>query len=172
MKYIPIFFIIFLIYIGIANTVKSYKIPNEAIRIRVVANSNSKTDQRIKMKVKDTVEKDMYGLLKNAKEINQARTIIRDNVSLVDKDVEKILKENNYNLNYDINYGMNYFPQKKYKGIIYSDGYYESLVVTLGEGKGDNWWCVLFPPLCLMEAEESSDVEYTTLVKKLFDKYS
>lgn len=68
-------------------------------------------------------------------------------------------------------FGFNYFPSKKYKGITYKDGYYESLVVTLGEGKGDNWWCVLFPPLCLLEAEESTDVEYKSYVKELIDKY-
>ena len=54
---------------------------------------------------------------------------------------------------------------------MYNEGYYESVVVTLGEGLGDNWWCVLFPPLCMIEAEESTDVEYTTIVKEVIDKY-
>ena len=48
---------------------------------------------------------------------------------------------------------------------------YESLVVTLGKGEGDNWWCVLFPPICMIEAEESTDVEYTTMVKEMMNKY-
>ena len=67
----------------------------------------------------------------------------------------------------------NYFPQKEFKGVTYEEGYYESLVVTLGSGSGDNWWCVLFPPLCLLEAEESEkdDVEYQFFVKELIDKY-
>ncbi|MBQ9011225.1 MAG: stage II sporulation protein R, partial [Bacilli bacterium] len=53
-----------------------------------------------------------------------------------------------------------------YKGVKYKEGYYESLLVTLGKGKGDNWWCVLFPPLCLIEADESSDVQYKSFVKE------
>ncbi|MBO5530582.1 MAG: stage II sporulation protein R [Bacilli bacterium] len=55
----------------------------------------------------------------------------------------------------------------------YKEGNYESLVVTLGEGKGDNFWCVLFPPLCLLEAEDnsSSEIEYKFFVKELIDKY-
>ena len=62
-------------------------------------------------------------------------------------------------------------PEKEYKGTTYEEGYYESLVITLGSGEGDNWWCVLFPPLCLLEAEDSDDVEYTSYVKELVDKY-
>ena len=55
------------------------------------------------------------------------------------------------------------------KGIEYDEGYYESLLITLGEGKGDNWWCVLFPPLCLIEAEESTEVEYKSFIKEIIE---
>ena len=78
------------------------------------------------------------------------------------------------NQTFQINYGMNYFPEKVYKGVKYADGDYQSLVVTLGEGKGDNWWCVLFPPLCLLEAEETeetTEVEYQFFVKELIDQF-
>ena len=80
---------------------------------------------------------------------------------------------NQYNIPYDINYGNNYFPEKKYKGVTYKEGNYESLVVTLGNGKGDNWWCVMFPPLCLMDTEEQnlSNAEYHFWIKDIFDKY-
>ena len=72
-----------------------------------------------------------------------------------------------------MNYGINYFPEKKYKGVIYEEGYYESLVITLGKGNGENWWCVLFPPLCLMEGEDNNtdEVEYKSFVKEMIDKY-
>ena len=75
--------------------------------------------------------------------------------------------------NYDINYGENYFPEKEYKGVSYEEGNYESLVITLGDGLGDNFWCVLFPPLCLLEAEENdtNKIEYTSFIKEIIDKY-
>ena len=78
-----------------------------------------------------------------------------------------------YNIPYSINYGNNYFPSKNYKGIMYQAGNYESLVITLGEGAGNNFWCVLFPPLCLLdnENEDVSDVDYQLYVKKLLDKF-
>ena len=101
----------------------------------------------------------------------EARKIIVDNLELVDKDVEKVLNNEGYDLGYDINYGYNYFPSKEYKGVKYEEGYYESLLITLGKGEGDNWWCVLFPPLCLIEADDNDDVEYKSIVSEILEKY-
>ena len=91
-------------------------------------------------------------------------------------DFENIVEEelNGEDYSYDIDYGMHEFPEKIYKGVVYEAGEYESLLVTLGEGKGDNWWCVLFPPLCILEAEETSetnDVEYKFFIKEIIEKY-
>lgn len=164
--------ILLIVIMFISNTKASSKlIPDEAIRFRVIANSDSEYDQKIKLIVKEKVEKELYTLLKNTRGIDNAREIIKSNVGIIDSIINKILIENNYDKSYSVNYGMNYFPKKEYKGVTYSEGYYESLVVTLGEGKGKNWWCVLFPPLCLVEAEESNKVEYKFFIKELIDKY-
>ena len=166
-------FIVLISFILIfANTRANAKlIPDEAIRFRVIANSDSEYDQKIKLLVKEKVENKLYTILKNTKGIDNARQIIKDNVGIIDSIVNKILIEENYDKSYSVNYGMNYFPEKEYKGVKYDEGYYESLVITLGEGKGKNWWCVLFPPLCLVEAEESDKVEYKFFIKELIDKY-
>lgn len=172
MKYIPYFIIVIVVYVVIGQmTAKNYVIPQEAIRVRVIANSNDEYDQSVKSSVKDIVSKDMYTLLKGTNSIENARDIINNNISNLDNDIGAYLDDIDYNLGYKLNFGYNYFPKKIYKGVEYKDGYYESLVVTLGEGEGDNWWCVLFPPVCMIEAEESTDVEYTTLVEDLMSKY-
>lgn len=163
-------FLIILLYVFIGR-VSSLAIPDDALRIRVIANSNSNYDQEIKKFVKENIQYKLYELLKNTKGIDEARKIINNNLNDIDNNVKETLQLLNYELGYDINFGLNYFPSKEYKGVIYDEGYYESLVITLGEGKGDNWWCVLFPPLCLLEAEESTEVEYTSFVKELLDKY-
>ncbi|HIS90180.1 MAG TPA: stage II sporulation protein R [Candidatus Faecisoma merdavium] len=163
-------FLIILLYVFIGR-VSSLAIPDDALRIRVIANSNSDYDQEIKKIVKENIQYKLYELLKNTKGIDQARKIINNNLNDIDNNVKETLQLLNYELGYDINFGLNYFPSKEYKGVTYDEGYYESLVITLGEGKGDNWWCVLFPPLCLLEAEESTEVEYTSFVKELLDKY-
>lgn len=170
-----ILIICIILLMGCLNVVKSkeYRIPDEAIRLRVLANSNNTYDQAIKMKVSAQLQKELFNMLKETKGIEEARKIIKNNIDLLDKDINKVLQEENYNKDYKITFGKNYFPKKIYKGVIYDEGYYESLVVTIGEGKGDNWWCVLFPPLCLMEAEEteSSKIEYKFFLQELFSKY-
>lgn len=170
MKKIIIILIPILLFIVKVN---ANKIPNDAIRIRVVANSDSEYDQQIKYKVSDYLKSEMYMLLKDTKTKEEADKIIKKNINKIDNNIYTILKKENYNLGYTINYGKNYFPEKKYKGMIYEEGYYDSLLVTLGKGEGENWWCVLFPPLCLIEAEESTEVEYNfflfDIVKNLFN---
>ena len=106
--------------------------------------------------------------------MDEARSLLKNNTISLEKSIEETLLQNNMNPIFDINYGMNYFPEKIYNVVEYKAGEYESLVVTLGEGVGDNWWCVLFPPLCLMEAEEVKDsekIEYKFFVQELIDKY-
>ncbi len=167
-KFIILFAIIFMV-----SSVKAdnYVIPDDAIRLRVIANSNSEYDQDIKMKVKNLLEYKMYNLLKDTKGIKKAREIINSNINDIKNDINKLLLEENYDKSFVINYGKNYFPSKEYRGVIYDEGYYESLVVTLGNGEGDNWWCVLFPPLCLLEAQPNDKVEYKFFVEELFEKF-
>lgn len=148
------------------NEKKELLIPDNAIRFRIIANSNSEEDQNLKLEVKSDVEKELYKLVSTAKDIDEARTIIENNLDKVDN----ILKK--YNVTYDISYGDNYFPKKTYKGIDYSEGFYESLVITVGEGLGENWWCVLFPPLCYLDSQESlQDAEYELYATKIINKF-
>lgn len=151
---------------------ETVKIPSSAIRFRVLANSNSTEDQNTKENVRDKMQKELYSLLENTNTISEARYKINNNLSNFDLIVKNELKNKDYS--YNISYGMHYFPEKTYKGITYEEGEYESLLVTLGSGCGDNWWCVLFPPLCVLEAEETksaSDVEYKFFIKEIIEKY-
>ena len=167
MKNIIFVFCAVIVLILISNYItKENIIPEDAIRIRVIANSNKESDQNLKKEVKNDLEKFLYSKLKNVKDVEQADKIINSSL----KDVDKIV--NSYTNDYKINYGINYFPEKEYKSVKYDEGNYKSLVITLGNGLGDNWWCVLFPPLCLLEAEESTDVEYHSFVVDMINKYN
>lgn len=146
-------------------------LPDDAIRLRIIPNSNSTYDQSIKLKVKDLVEKEMYDLLKDTKGSIEARNRILLELPKIEGEVRDLLKKETYPLGYQVSFGKHYFPEKKYKGITYEAGMYESLLVTLGKGEGDNWWCVLFPPLCLIEAEESTEVEYKSFVAEMIEKF-
>ena len=156
----------------IYNEVKSKEIiiPDTAIRLRVIPNSNSVLDQNMKEKVKDYLEKNIYELLRNKSNIEEARTLIQENIPLLKENIEIIFKENNYNMNYDIKYGYNYFPEKDYRGITYEEGYYESIIISIGKAEGDNWWWVLFPNLCLVDLENKDEKEYKSWVLEIINK--
>ena len=155
-------FLIISIVIGILvfNKNKDIIIPSEAIRVRIIANSNSINDLYQKKKLKEDIKNDLYNLVKEANSNIEADQSIKTNLNKI-----KELISNKTN-DFTINYGTNYFPKKVYKGVIYPEGNYQSLVITLGRGLGDNWWCVLYPPLCMID-EDSSNVDYQLLIKKL-----
>lgn len=171
-KIVIILSIVTLLFLN-QNSTEEIIIPNESIRIRVIANSNSAKDQNTKKVVRSYLEQQIAPLLKNATTKEEVSSILKENVENFSITVEKTIANTTYSDQYEVKYGMNYFPEKKFKGITYQEGIYESLVVTLGEGIGDNWWCVLFPPLCLMEEDEEDmeEVEYKSFIKEIIDKY-
>ena len=163
------------VIVCILSTLKSgaITIPKESIRFRVIANSNTQNDQNIKKEVVKNLESELRKIELVPKDILSTRTMIKRSIPTLEKSVENTLNKLNVQQDYSINYGMNYFPQKESNNVIYEEGEYESVVIKLGEGKGDNFWCVLFPPLCLLEGEEGNndDVEYTSFIKELINKY-
>ena len=167
--------IIILTFITIILIYKEVKaeeiiIPETSIRLRVIPNSNSALDQNMKNKVKKYLEKNTYELLKEETNIEKARVLIKENIPVLDENIKQIFKDNNYNFDYNIKFGYNYFPSKEYRGITYKEGYYESIVISIGEAKGDNWWCVLFPNLCLVDLENTDDAEYKSWVVETINK--
>ena len=165
---------IFLILLGLiiistySENKTEIKIPDSSIRLRVIPNSNETRDINIKEQVKDYLESDIYTLLKDTENIDLARNIINNNIPKIETNIDNIFKENNYSIPYKINFGNNYFPEKTYQGKVYEEGEYESLVIYIGEAKGDNWWCVLFPNFCLIDTEK--DIEYKSYFKELINK--
>lgn len=143
-------------------------IPSSSIRLRVIPNSNSPIDINIKEQVKTYLEDNIYLRLKDTNNIIEARNIINNEVPTIEKDISKIFENNNYQIKYNVNFGNNYFPEKVYKGVTYEEGYYESLVVSIGEAQGDNWWCVLFPNFCLVDTKEKHT--YKSYFKELLNK--
>ena len=156
---------IFLVYKKVSA--EEVIIPDTSIRLRVIPNSNSSYDQAMKSVVKSYLEEDVYNLFKDTNNIEEAREMINNNIDNIKINIQDIFNKYNYDMKFNVNYGYNYFPEKEFRNVIYREGYYESIVVSIGEAKGDNWWCVLFPNLCLVEED---NVEYTSLVKEIINK--
>jgi len=160
-KIIVLLFVLTIIYIS--KSEEEIIIPTNSIRYRIIANSDSTKDQMLKMNIKEKLDEEILPILSDSNSIEDSRLLIKDNLDNIKNIVSKFTDD------FDVNYGKNYFPEKTYKGINYDAGNYESLVITLGSGLGKNWWCVLYPPLCLID-ENTNDVEYTTLVKEILKK--
>ena len=135
-------------------------IPNNAIRFRIIANSNNFGDQQLKIKIKE----DIFNYMINNNYQNMSRNDLINTLK-ESNNLNQII--NKYTNDYTINYGFNYFPEKSYNGVIYPSGNYESLVITLGKGAGDNWWCLLYPPLCFVDEDSNN---YKSLVKEIINK--
>lgn len=165
---------ILLILAGIILTIIPFKekkedviIPDESIRLRVISNSNDELDIKKKLELKTYLEGILYNLIKDVSSKEEANEIIINNLDEINNRIYSFLGNGNYKLDY----GQNFFPSKVYKGVVYKEGMYDSVVVTIGNGKGSNWWCVLFPPLCLIEDNDTTtDVEYKLFVSRIIDK--
>jgi stage II sporulation protein R len=137
---------------AMADTEEPVVIPDEAIRLRILANSNSSEDQELKVKVRDEVNKEITKWVEELTSIQDARDLIQNRLGDIEVIVEKVLKEQNIDQTFTVGYGKQVkFPTKVYGSYLYPAGEYEAILITLGEGKGNNWWCVLFPPLCFLD---------------------
>lgn len=163
-KIIYIISLISIIYLSLA--VKETKIlENESIRFRIIANSNDINDQNIKYLIKKELENKFFPILDSAESIEEARTIVNNNKKLIDEIIKK------YTIDYKIEYGNLYFPEKQYNDFVYKEGFYESLIISLGKSNGNNWWCVMYPPLCLIDSESNNyeDIEYKLYINEIMD---
>lgn len=135
-------------------------IPDEAIRLRILANSDEESDQEVKHLVRDRVSEIVSSWVENVDKIEKARKLIQHRLPEIDDLVGEVLQETGENINYTVEYGKNItFPMKLYGDYLYPPGEYEAILITLGEGQGSNWWCVLFPPLCFLDFSFGTTVE-------------
>lgn len=157
------------------------------IRFHVVANSNSPEDQELKLLVRDELLKCINeGLAaetmaiagseqsKVALDIDRSKEFIEENLTELEKEARVILSREGFNYPVKANLDVAWIPQKTYGNLTFPAGNYNALTVTIGEGQGENWWCVLFPPLCLIGLDPEGDGEMEDLYREaiLDDKYS
>lgn len=126
-------------------------IPKNAIRLRILANSDHANDQQIKRRVRDIVNHQIETWVKDLKSERIAKKVIQAHLPAIRTLVKQELKKERVDQTYTVKLGEADFPTKLYGGTVYPAGTYQALVITLGSGQGANWWCVLFPPLCFLD---------------------
>ena len=142
----------------------------QPFRLHVIAHSNSASDQQIKLEVRDAVlQATQDGILECGRAL-EAEEYIQENIGIILNTANAVLDECGVDYSAEAQVGTCHFPDKTYQDVTYPEGDYRALRIVLGDGEGENWWCVMFPPLCLSEIEADDDTEYTSYIAELIEK--
>lgn len=134
-------------------------IPENAVRLRILANSDSPEDQALKRKVRDVVIQEVGVRLRGIENREAARKVLESALPELNQAAAKVIREEGYSYKVNTDYGRVSFPTKMYGDHVYPAGEYEALRIVIGEGQGQNWWCVLFPPLCFVDVANGDAVQ-------------
>ncbi|MBD0384350.1 stage II sporulation protein R [Paenibacillus sedimenti] len=139
-------------------------IPKESIRLRILANSDSAPDQALKREIRDAIIARMQEWVVGPHTLDEARAVVYAHLPEFDALVGRIIQERGYSYSHTVELGKVPFPTKMYGNEVYPAGDYEALRVVVGSGEGQNWWCVLFPPLCFVDSVSGEAVASTAAV--------
>lgn len=131
----------------------------EAIRLRILANSDAIKDQWLKREIRDEVNASITNWVQDVDGLEEAKQVIQANLPEIEAIVEKQLTNIGLDQKYTVEFNEVEFPTKLYGNLVYPAGSYDAVLITLGEGKGENWWCVLFPPLCFLDFSNGDAVD-------------
>ena len=131
---------------------------DNVLRLHVLANSDSSEDQALKLEVRDRILEETANLFKDCKSKDEAREAVESNLDKIREIAEQTVREAGYEYGVSVRLGEEEYPTKNYEECCFPAGEYLSLRVMIGEAEGENWWCVLFPPLCIDAAGESREV--------------
>ena len=127
------------------------------LRIHIRANSNTEQDQKIKLLVRDEIVSQLTPILSACESKEESMRVLQGKLSFIRKTAEDVLKQAGFSYGCSVRLAKERFPDRKYGSLILEAGVYDALIVELGRGVGDNWWCVVFPPLCFVGGTENGE---------------
>ena len=142
------------------------------LRIHIRANSNSEQDQTVKYKVKDDVVEALIPLLSQIESFEEAVQVVGENFSMIEQVANQTLQDNGFSYTSSAKISNEYFPTRTYENVTLEEGYYDALILNLGSGEGDNWWCIVFPAFCFTQTKKSDNIVYISqiweIIKSVF----
>ncbi|MCI8589185.1 MAG: stage II sporulation protein R [Clostridiales bacterium] len=139
-------------------TAEDADIYNKTVRLHVIANSDSQEDQALKLKVRDAILTKIAPLLEGTENKEDAENILRENIDLISQTAQQTVYEEGFDNEIHIDFDREYYPRREYEAVTLPAGHYLSMQVKIGENKGQNWWCVLFPMLCTTSAKPEEEL--------------
>ncbi len=143
-----------IIFLGMSLYLDGKPLNKSVLRLHVIANSDSIADQALKLQVKDAVVEMMKKEFTGIDDMEEARQTALMDIPDIKRTVEAVIKDNGYDYPVQVALGEYQFPTKSYGNLVLPSGDYQAVRVTLGAGGGKNWWCVLFPPLCMVSTSD------------------
>ncbi|MFA9422523.1 MAG: stage II sporulation protein R [Sedimentibacter sp.] len=153
-KKILISLVVVILTIATSYSIEAYsgmtKINDKVIRFHVIANSNTLEDQQLKYSVRDKVISTFTKKFENISTKEESEIIVLQNINEIRTEAESVVESNGFNYEVNVYYGNYKFPRKLYNDIVLPEGYYDAVRIEIGKAEGNNWWCVMFPPLCFV----------------------
>lgn len=122
------------------------------LRLHIIANSDSEADQALKLKIRDEILAKTDGLFTDSDNLEAAQNTVKDNLAIFEHIANEVIKENGFEYTAKALFGTSEFSTRYYEDFTLPAGEYQSLIITLGEGNGKNWWCVVYPTVCIPAA--------------------
>lgn len=138
------------------------------LRIHIRANSNFEIDQNVKYEIKDEIVEYLTPFLVNGKTFEMAKIIINEHLKSIETVANNVLTNKGFSYTAKAKLNEEFFPTRSYSSLTLESGFYDALIISLGSGEGDNWWCVVYPPLCFTSSENVSIV-YKSLIWEIID---
>lgn len=142
------------------------------LRIHIRANSNLEEDQEVKYKVKDEIVETLIPVLSEVKTLEEAKNAIQKNIGLIQQRADAVLRKEGFSYSSRAKIDNEYFPTRVYEGLTLEEGYYDALILELGSGTGNNWWCLVFPAFCFTKTQKSDNIVYISriweIIKSVF----
>lgn len=145
------------------------KLEQDVLRLHIIANSDSDFDQELKLKVRDAVLKNTSSLYDDVNSKEEAEKITRDNIEMISKTASNTIRQHGYDYEINASVTKKFFDTRYYDNFTMPAGVYDTVVITIGQGKGKNWWCVMYPTLCVGASskismrDDLSDDEYNVI---------
>ncbi len=138
----------------------------EYIRIHVRANSNLSVDQNVKYEIKDKIVSYLIPQVANCNTREDFVVMINNNLNNLEQIANNVLQEKGFSYGAKVKFCQENFPTRSYDGVVLESGVYDSIIVELGTAEGDNWWCVVYPPLCFI-SNNSQDILYKSRILEI-----
>lgn len=159
--------LILLLIIG-ASFLPTAEVEYDYLRLHIRANSNSEIDQNIKYEIKDELVEFLTPYFCNVTSKNEAIEIVNNLKEKMSEICVDVLRKNGFNYSANVKINNEYFPTRTYSNTTLESGYYDAVIVELGEAVGDNWWCVMYPPLCFITRENQTEITFKSKIAEWY----